>query len=41
MENIQITNIRSLGAWEWDFSEEGVVDMSGVPQQLIDSIPDI
>ena len=41
MENIQITNIRSLGAWEWDFSEEGVVDMSRVPQQLIDSIPDI
>ena len=41
MENIQITNIRSLGAWEWDFSEEGVVDISGVPQQLIDSIPDI
>ena len=40
MENIQITNIRSLGAWEWDFSE-GVVDMIGVPQQLIDSIPDI
>ena len=41
MENIQITNIRSLGVWEWDFSEEGVVDMSGVPQQVIDSIPDI
>ena len=41
MENIQITNISSLGAWEWDFSEEGVVDVSGVPQPLIDSIPDI
>ena len=41
MENIQITNIRSLGAWEWDFTEEGVVDVSGVPQPLIDSIPDI
>ena len=41
MKSIQITNIRSLGAWEWDFSEEGVVDMSGVPQQLIHSIPDI
>ena len=33
--------IRSLGAWEWDFTEEGVVDVSGVPQQLIDSIPDM
>ena len=41
MGNIQITNIRSLGAWEWDFTEEGVVDVSGVPQQLIDNIPDI
>ena len=41
MENIQITNITSLGAWEWDFTEEGVVDVSGVPQQLIDNIPDI
>ena len=41
MENIQITNVRSLGAWEWDFTEEGVVDVSGVPQPLIDSIPDI
>ena len=41
MENIQITNIRSLGAWEWDFTEKGVVDVSGVPQPLIDSIPDI
>ena len=41
MENIQITNVRSLGPWEWDFTEEGVVDVSGVPQSMIDSIPDI
>ena len=41
MENIQITNVRSLGPWEWDFTEEGVVDVSGVPQAMIDSIPDI
>ena len=41
MENIQITNVRSLGPWKWDFTKEGVVDVSGVPQSLIDSIPDI
>ena len=41
MENIQITNVRSLGPWEWDFTEEGVVDVSGVPQSLIDNIPDV
>ena len=41
MENIQITNVRNSGPWEWDFTEEGVVDVSGVPQAMIDIIPDI
>ena len=38
---MQITNVRSLGPWEWAFKEEGVVDVSGVPQSMINNIPDI
>ena len=41
MENIQITNVRSLGAWEWDFTDEGVADISGAPQHVIGTTPDI
>ena len=30
-----------MGPWEWDFTEESVVDVSEVPQSMINNIPDI